>query len=126
MQHLKKLVREAKYRAQKKDLDFDITYKDLSIPYYCPVLQIELNKQGIKVGPNSPSLDRIDPTKGYVKGNVQVISHLANTMKSNATPEQLLHFADWIINNYSWIEYPEEGEEECLSENLKRQKLRME
>lgn len=106
-EHLKRLVREAKYRAQKKDLDFDITYKDLSIPYYCPVLQIELNKQGVKVGPNSPSLDRIDPTQGYIKGNVQVISHLANTMKSNASPEQLLHFADWIINNYSWI-----GEEE--------------
>ena len=102
--HLKRLVREAKYRAQKKDLDFNITYKDLEIPYCCPVLQFELSKQGVKVGPNSPSLDRIDPTKGYVKGNVQVISHLANTMKSNATPEQLLNFADWINNNYSWIE----------------------
>jgi hypothetical protein len=31
-------------------------------------------------------------------------------MKSNATPEQLLNFADWVINNYSWVEYPEEGE----------------
>ena len=48
----------------------------------------------------SPSLDRIDPNKGYVKGNVQVISRLANIMKSNASPEELRAFANWVNTNY--------------------------
>jgi len=48
---------------------------------------------------DSPTLDRIDPNKGYVKGNIQVLSHLANMMKSNATAEELHLFADWIKEN---------------------------
>jgi hypothetical protein len=38
---------------------------------------------------NSPSLDRIIPELGYVKGNIMVISHKANTIKSNANIEEL-------------------------------------
>lgn len=37
----------------------------------------------------SPSLDRIDSSKGYVKGNVRVISARANMLKNNATVEEL-------------------------------------
>ena len=44
---------------------------------------------GITILPNSPSFDRIDPTKGYVKGNVIIVSNKANVIKSNATVEEL-------------------------------------
>jgi hypothetical protein len=45
----------------------------------------------------SPSLDKIDPEKGYVKGNVMWMSQLANAMKNNATKEELKQFANWVL-----------------------------
>ena len=48
----------------------------------------------------TPSLDRIDPTKGYIKGNVWVITKRANTMKNSATREELLKFADNIYKYF--------------------------
>ena len=49
---------------------------------------------------NSPSLDRIDSTKGYIKGNVMMMSILANRMKNNATPEQLVKFSKFMLAEY--------------------------
>ncbi len=87
-------------RAKKKGIEFDIEIEDISYPEFCPVLGLRLERNAGIANTNSPSVDRIDPTKGYVKGNIQVISNKANTMKSNATPEELLMFADWIYKTY--------------------------
>jgi hypothetical protein len=38
---------------------------------------------------NAASIDRIDSTKGYLPGNVQVISYRANILKQNATLHEL-------------------------------------
>jgi hypothetical protein len=51
-------------------------------------LQLNVNNRSRRE-PNSPSLDRIDNTKGYVPGNVWVISWRANDLKRNATLEEL-------------------------------------
>ena len=71
------------------------------IPLHCPVLGLPLyrNSGGAAQGPNSPSLDRIDPDLGYVRGNVKVISARANSIKSNATPEELLRVAAYYQEN---------------------------
>lgn len=68
------------------------------IPAFCPVLGLPLyrNTGGAAQGPNSPSLDRIDASLGYVRGNVAVISAKANAIKSNATPEELLRVAAYF------------------------------
>lgn len=54
-------------------------------------------KDGRGGGPSSPSLDRLRPELGYVRGNICVISNLANRIKSNATSaEELEHVAAWM------------------------------
>jgi hypothetical protein len=78
----------AKLRAKKFGLEFNLTKYDIKIPPVCPILNIPLV---IEAGqghlPGAPSLDRIDNSKGYIKGNVAVISHRANTLKSDITIE---------------------------------------
>lgn len=91
----------AKNRAKRLDREFTIELEDIKCPETCPVLGITLVKGKGRQHSASPSLDRIDGTKGYVKGNVQVISQLANKMKSSATPEELLRFAKWIEETYN-------------------------
>lgn len=79
----------SKKRAIKKGIDFDIEVSDIVIPEKCPILGIVLKVEEGSSGAASPSLDRVDPTKGYVKGNVWVISHKANTVKSDLTLQEL-------------------------------------
>lgn len=82
----------AKLRASKANLPFDLSWENIpEIPTICPVLGTLLGGQK-KRGfcPNSPSLDRINPKLGYVKGNIRVISHRANQLKSDGTPEELM------------------------------------
>ena len=92
---IRTLVNSARRRAKKSGVDFDINYKDLPMPAGCPVLGIPFDSTNITT-PNSPSIDRLDPNKGYVKGNVVIISHMANRIKSNATPNQIRAVADWV------------------------------
>lgn len=79
-----------KQRAKKMNLPFDITDADLIVPDSCPILGLKLEFAHGK-GPqeNSPSVDRIRPKHGYVKGNVRIISHRANRLRSNRTLEEM-------------------------------------
>lgn len=94
------LLKGARRRAREQDLPFDLTVFDIIIPEVCPVLGITLVMGDGRSRDHSPSLDKIDPARGYVKGNVQVISDLANRMKQNACPEQLLAFSAWVQRTY--------------------------
>lgn len=78
--------------------EFTITREDIIIPELCPYLGIPLNSGD----PDAwASLDRIDSNKGYVPGNIQVISFLANQMKNRATKEQLIAFAKGVLAVHS-------------------------
>ena len=73
------------------------SWEGVEYPKVCPVLGIKLDWGRNGLNNNSPSLDRINNNKGYVKGNVIMISNLANKMKSNATPEQLNQFNRYYL-----------------------------
>lgn len=88
---LKSLVRDARKRAKRKGLDFDLDWKLLTIPKDCPVLGItlQINQKNKTFNPTSPSLDRFDNSKGYTKDNVRVISLRANTLKNDASLDEI-------------------------------------
>ena len=73
------------------------SWEAVEYPKVCPVLGMKLDWGMNGHQPNSPSLDKIDPTKGYIPGNVMILSHLANSMKHNATPEQLKQFSRYFL-----------------------------
>lgn len=95
-----KVLSGIRERARKKGLEFDLTLEDVSEYSVCPVFGFELVRGDGKPQFNSPSVDRIDSSKGYTKDNVQILSQLANAMKQNATPEQLIVFAEWVLKTY--------------------------
>lgn len=84
------LVR-TKSRAKRLGLPFDLTLDDIVVPDVCPVLGIPLvcGSGGRGGRMDSPSIDRIDPALGYVRGNVRIISNRANTLKNNASLAEL-------------------------------------
>lgn len=96
----KEMLRGAKTRAKARGLEFSITIEDIPIPARCPVFDIELRptiRTGSRAkGRHAPSLDRIDPRRGYVPGNVIVISWRANHLKSNATADELRKLVEWL------------------------------
>lgn len=94
-----RMVQEAKSRAKKRSIPFEVSASDIKWNDTCPVLgipiTIERNK-GRGGDYNSPSLDRIENDLGYVRGNVRVISNRANKLKNNMTKEEaLLLVANW-------------------------------
>jgi len=91
--------KSAKYRAIKKEIPFNITidYVESILTDTCPIYGTEFKFSGNgQMQPTSPSLDRIDPAKGYVEGNVVVISCKANNIKSAYKAADLYKVADWL------------------------------
>ena len=80
----------ARHRARRDGLPFNLRLEDIVIPEYCPVLGIKLQVNSGKPKDNSPSLDKKNSLLGYTPKNVQVISHRANRLKSNASIVELV------------------------------------
>lgn len=86
---IKYMLKAAQRRARKGGYSCTITEEDIHIPTHCPSCKCELVKATGKAQPNSPSLDKIVPSLGYVPGNVIVICWRENIIKHNATLEEL-------------------------------------
>ena len=92
-----------KYRLKKANcfragIEFNISFGDIEWNAYCPMLGIKLDYFAISKQDNMPSFDRIDSLKGYVLGNVQIISLRANRIKNDATVEELCKIAEYMKN----------------------------
>ena len=93
------LLHIARSRAKRKHLDFSIGVEDISIPARCPILDIPIFNGVDKVCPNSPSVDRLNSDFGYIKGNVRVISHRANQLKSDMSIETVRNLLRYMEEN---------------------------
>ena len=83
------MFKSAKRRAKEQGMPFDLALGDIVVPVVCPVFGIPLRNGTLESHQDSPSLDKIDPLKGYVKDNIWVISHRANLIKNNSSLPEL-------------------------------------
>ncbi len=93
------LVYSAKWRAKKDGVPFDLNASDFRIPEVCPALGLLLVMGDGQPTDASPTLDRLIPSLGYVRGNVYVISARANRLKGDGTAEELERIAAYIRQN---------------------------
>ena len=97
----KYLLISAWHRATKNNIPFNLTIEDIIIPKYCPILGIKLELGGNKKSHDkSPSIDKIIPELGYIKGNIVVISFRANYLKSNGSLSEFWKITQWLNKHY--------------------------
>jgi hypothetical protein len=99
---IKKLLRDLKTRAKKEGVPFNLKRDDIVIPKVCPILGVKLIAYGQEFknrSNNSATMDRIVPSLGYVRGNVQVISFRANRLKNNATLDEIRKIVAYMEAN---------------------------
>lgn len=95
------IFRNSQASASTRFLEHTITPEDIVLPECCPYFNVPLDYRNPskrqKRSWNAPSIDRINSDLGYIPGNIQIISDLANRMKTNATIEQLVAFAEGVL-----------------------------
>jgi len=90
-----------KSKSKTNNLDFDLDPHYLKEIYpkdgKCPALGFVF-KRGDHTGSiqESPTLDKIVPSKGYIKGNVHWVSRVANSVMSDATPDQVIQVGQYF------------------------------
>lgn len=82
--------------AKRVGKPWNVSFSSIEWPTHCPALGIELNYFPEGTQENSVSFDCTDPIKGYVDGNVRIISWRANRIKNDASPEELRKIADYL------------------------------
>lgn len=81
-------------------VDLALYLREISVKK-CPVFGVKLVTGTKTMHRWSPSVDKIAPKKGYVRGNLQIVSYLANSMKRDATRKEMKQFAQWILKGES-------------------------
>lgn len=87
------ILYRSRANAKLRGIENTLVIEDIpDIPARCPVFPwIKLEyRVGEGLSDGSPALDRIDNSKGYVRGNVRIVSNRANELKSDSTDQELL------------------------------------
>ena len=93
------LYKNIKSRCKRMGREFSIELEDILIPEKCPVFGFNLKREDRETWMFAPSVDRIYSSKGYIKGNVTVVSRRANILKRDATLEEL----EQLFNYYKTL-----------------------
>lgn len=95
----KRLLTSIKCKCKAKNIPFDLDETDLQIPSHCPMTGIELKIRSEKGKKDyfTPSVDRIDSTKGYTKGNVRIVCLWYNTAKLMFSDEVVLELCKKVV-----------------------------
>lgn len=97
--------KSAKRRSKMKDLPFNLTsnYLESIFPknFRCPILGYKMRVSNTSLGRLSPTLDKINPRLGYVKGNVEFVANIANMMMTSATGKDIKRFVKWATKKYN-------------------------
>jgi hypothetical protein len=80
------------YAKNRRGEEVSITEEDITVPERCPILGRKFEEKG----EYAPSIDRSDPTKGYVKGNVRVVSVRGNRLKNNGTHREFKYLVEYM------------------------------
>jgi len=98
----------SKRQARDKHLPFNVTsnYLESIFPKtcICPILGYKMKVSNISLGKLSPTLDRINPRKGYIKGNVEFVTNIANLMMTSANGKDIKKFVKWATKRYKITE----------------------
>lgn len=111
--YLRVIFKLAKRRATKLNREFSITLDDVlqifkvqdgKCAYTGWPLDISRNQTGRKVGHETrikhASLDRLDNTKGYVLGNVQMVCARVNLMKSTLNEHEFIGLCKAVAQKF--------------------------
>lgn len=83
------LYYQSRKRAKEKGIEHTLSKEDIPLVHVCPVRLVELKRSTGRFNPDSYTLDRVDSSKGYIPGNVRVLSWLANNLKNNLSVEDI-------------------------------------
>lgn len=86
----------------KIDLDLDIDYIDnllVKQKFKCKLSGLDISLSYSKNTEDTASLDRIDSSKGYIKGNVQWVHKDVNMMKKEYSMKYFIEICKRIANN---------------------------
>lgn len=97
------ILKSCKSRDKEYNLDFDYIV-DLYIEQCgkCKISDILMTYKHCIETLNSStniSIDRIDSSKGYIKGNIQLVTSWVNTMKNSKTMEEFIEMCNIIANH---------------------------